>query len=58
MWKNKRTVEVYSTASSPLERRKGGEAKKEFDHWYANEPYIKDGVWKTIEVKPFKVTNV
>ena len=34
------------------------ETNEEFDHWYANEPYIKDGVWQTIEVKPFKVANV
>ncbi len=34
------------------------ETKEEFDHWYANEPYIVGGVWKTIEVKPFKVADV
>ncbi|NCU03461.1 MAG: hypothetical protein GXC73_05690 [Chitinophagaceae bacterium] len=34
------------------------ETKEEFEHWYANEPYIKDGVWKTIEVKPFRVADV
>lgn len=34
------------------------ETKEEFDHWYANEPYIKDAVWQTIEVKPFRVANV
>lgn len=34
------------------------ETKEEFDHWYANEPYILDGVWKAIEVKPFKVADV
>jgi uncharacterized protein len=34
------------------------ETKEEFDHWYANEPYIKEGVWKTIEVKPFRVADV
>lgn len=34
------------------------ETKEEFDHWYANEPYILGGVWKVIEVKPFKVADV
>jgi uncharacterized protein len=34
------------------------ETKEEFDNWYASEPYIKDGVWQTIEVKPFRVANV
>lgn len=34
------------------------ETKEEFDHWYANEPYILGGVWKAIEVKPFKVADV
>lgn len=34
------------------------ETKEEFDHWYANEPYIKEGVWKTIEVKPFRIADV
>ncbi|HSC53113.1 MAG TPA: YciI family protein [Phnomibacter sp.] len=29
-----------------------------FEQWYQNEPYIKEGVWQTIEVKPFKVANV
>jgi uncharacterized protein len=29
-----------------------------FQHWYNNEPYIVQGVWKHIEVKPFKVANV
>ena len=26
--------------------------------WYDNEPYITQGVWKSIEVKPFRVANV
>lgn len=34
------------------------ETQEEFQHWYDNEPYIKQGVWKTIEVKPFKVADV
>ena len=34
------------------------ETKEEFDHWFENEPYIKDAVWKSIEVKPFKMADV
>lgn len=34
------------------------ETTEEFQHWYNNEPYITGGVWKNIEVKPFKVANV
>ncbi|RTL58760.1 MAG: hypothetical protein EKK37_10565 [Sphingobacteriales bacterium] len=34
------------------------ETEEEFQHWYNNEPYITGGVWKNIEVKPFKVANV
>ncbi len=34
------------------------ETEEQFNHWYANEPYIVNGVWKTIEVKPFKVADV
>lgn len=34
------------------------ETAEEFQHWYNNEPYITGGVWKNIEVKPFKVANV
>jgi uncharacterized protein YciI len=30
----------------------------EFKHWYANEPYITGGVWKVVEVKPFRVADV
>jgi hypothetical protein len=29
-----------------------------FQKWYDNEPYITQGVWKTIEVKPFRVADV
>lgn len=34
------------------------ETEADFNHWYSNEPYIISGVWKTIEVKPFRVANV
>lgn len=34
------------------------ETQEDFDHWYATEPYIVNGVWKDIEVKPFRVANV
>ena len=34
------------------------ETEAAFQQWYQDEPYIKGGVWKTIEVKPFKVANV
>ena len=34
------------------------ETEEQFSNWYNNEPYITGGVWKLIEVKPFKVANV
>ncbi len=34
------------------------ETEEDFNHWYSHEPYIVSGVWKTIEVKPFRVANV
>jgi uncharacterized protein YciI len=34
------------------------ETRDEFQRWYDNEPYITQEVWKTIEVKPFRVANV
>lgn len=34
------------------------ETEEQFRHWYNNEPYITTGVWKSIEVKPFKVADV
>ena len=34
------------------------ETQEEFQHWYESEPYITGGVWKTIEVKPFRVAEV
>jgi uncharacterized protein YciI len=34
------------------------ETKEELNEWINHEPYIKDGVWKTFEVTPFRVANV
>ena len=34
------------------------ETQDDFQNWYDNEPYITQGVWKTIEVKPFRVADV
>ena len=34
------------------------ETKEDFQQWYDNEPYITGGVWKAIEVKPFRVADV
>jgi uncharacterized protein YciI len=34
------------------------ETEEAFQQWYNNEPYIKNAVWKTIEIKPFKVAAV
>jgi uncharacterized protein len=34
------------------------ETKDGFQKWYDNEPYITGGVWKEIEVKPFRVADV
>jgi hypothetical protein len=34
------------------------ETEEEFNQWYKNEPYIKEGVWQKIEVKPFRVAVV
>lgn len=34
------------------------ETEEQFNDWYSNEPYITGGVWKSIEVKPFKVAEV
>jgi len=34
------------------------ETPEDFQKWYDNEPYITGGVWKTIEVKPFRVAEV
>jgi uncharacterized protein YciI len=34
------------------------ETEEAFKDWFANEPYITQGVWKSIEVKPFRVAEV
>jgi len=34
------------------------ETQDDFQSWYDNEPYITQGVWRTIEVKPFRVADV
>jgi uncharacterized protein len=34
------------------------ENDEKMQEWYDNEPYIKDGVWKFVEVMPFRVANV
>jgi uncharacterized protein YciI len=34
------------------------ETQEDFQKWYDNEPYITGGVWKEIEVKPFRVAEV
>ena len=34
------------------------ETNEDFQQWYYNEPYITGGVWKEIEVKPFRVAEV
>ena len=31
---------------------------EDFQKWYDNEPYITGGVWKKIEVRPFRVADV
>lgn len=30
----------------------------QMQEWYDNEPYITQGVWKHIEVKPFRIADV
>jgi uncharacterized protein YciI len=34
------------------------ESDEKMQEWYDNEPYIKNGVWKFVEVMPFRVANV
>ena len=34
------------------------ETAEDFQEWYKNEPYIKEGVWQKIEVKPFRVAEL
>lgn len=34
------------------------ESDEKMQEWYDNEPYIKNGVWKFVEVMPFRVANL
>ncbi len=34
------------------------ENDEKMQEWYDNEPYITKGVWKSIEIKPFRVANI
>jgi len=34
------------------------ESEEELQAWQQNEPYITEGVWETIDIKPFKVADV
>jgi len=34
------------------------ESEEDFRKWYEKEPYITAGVWKKIEVRPFRVADV
>jgi uncharacterized protein YciI len=34
------------------------EDEEQLEAWKQNEPYITQGVWETVDVKPFKVANV
>jgi uncharacterized protein YciI len=34
------------------------ETEEELQAWQQNEPYITQGVWETVDIKPFKVANV
>jgi len=34
------------------------ENDEKMQEWYDNEPYITLGVWKSIEIKPFRVANI
>lgn len=34
------------------------ETEEELNEWMKHEPYITGGVWKTIELKPFRVAEV
>ncbi|MES2275870.1 MAG: YciI family protein [Bacteroidota bacterium] len=34
------------------------ENDEELEAWKQSEPYITQGVWETVDVKPFKVANV
>lgn len=34
------------------------DTEEELEAWKQNEPYITQGVWETVDVKPFKVADV
>jgi hypothetical protein len=34
------------------------ETEEDFQVWYKNEPYITEGVWQKIDIKPFRVAVV
>jgi uncharacterized protein YciI len=34
------------------------ETEEELQAWQQSEPYITQGVWETVDIKPFKVANV
>lgn len=34
------------------------ESEDAFQDWYRHEPYITQGVWQVIEVKPFRVADI
>ena len=34
------------------------ETEEELQAWQKNEPYITQGVWETVDIKPFKVADV
>ena len=34
------------------------ETDEQFQEWYNNEPYVKAGVWQSIEVNPFRVAAI
>lgn len=34
------------------------ESEEELEAWQQNEPYITQGVWETVDVKPFMVADV
>ena len=34
------------------------ENEEKLNEWYDNEPYIKQNVWQSIEIKPFRIADV
>ena len=34
------------------------EDEQQLENWKQNEPYITQGIWETVDVKPFKVATV